>query len=368
MSLGTTAHEQGQRAVGIWLLVVAALLFAIVAVGGATRLTESGLSIVEWRPVTGALPPLSVAEWQAEFAKYKAIPQYQALNAGMTLEDFKVIYWWEWTHRLIGRLLGAAFLLPLLWFLWKGWIGAALQRRLWLIFGLGAFQGAVGWWMVSSGLAERTEVSQYRLAFHLTLACLIYSATLWTAQRLAGGAAVAAPQRARVGAVVLLALVLAQIYLGALVAGLRAGHIYNTWPLIEGRLLPDAAQLFFLEPLWRNVFENPMTVQFDHRMLAYALWLGALAHAIDMVRTGRGGAPLWGSLALAGAVTVQAALGIVTLLEGAPLAVALIHQSMAMVVLTIAVVHAQRMLARPGSRSATTLGAEMQQLDAMAGG
>jgi heme a synthase len=368
MSIGTSAHEQGQRAVRIWLLAVAALLFAIIAVGGATRLTESGLSIVEWRPVTGVLPPLGAADWQAEFEKYKAIPQYQALNSGMTLDDFKAIYWWEWTHRLIGRLLGAAFLLPLLWFLWKGWISAALQARLWLIFGLGAFQGAVGWWMVSSGLAERTEVSQYRLAFHLTLACLIYSATLWTAQRLAGHPAVAAPRRARVGAAVLLGLVLAQIYLGALVAGLRAGHIYNTWPLIEGRLLPAASQLFFLEPLWRNVFENPMTVQFDHRMLAYVVWLGAIAHAIDAVRTGRGGAALRGALALAAAVTLQAALGIFTLLEGAPLAIALIHQTMAIVVLTVAVMHAQRMLAMPGTRSAIALSAGMQQHDALAGG
>jgi cytochrome c oxidase assembly protein subunit 15 len=368
MSIETTAHEQSQGAVRIWLLAVAALLFAIIAVGGATRLTESGLSIVEWRPVTGVLPPLSLADWQAEFEKYQAIPQYQALNAGMTLDDFKVIYRWEWTHRMIGRLLAATFLLPLLWFLWKGWIGAALQRWLWLIFGLGAFEGAVGWWMVSSGLAERTEVSQYRLAFHLTLACLIYSATLWTAQRLAGDAPVAAPRRARVGAAVLLALVLAQIYLGALVAGLRAGHIYNTWPLIEGRLVPDASQLFFLAPVWRNVFENPMTVQFDHRVLAYVVWLGAIAHAIDMVRTERGGAALRGSLALAAAVTLQAALGIFTLLEGAPLAIALIHQTMAIVVLTVAVVHAQRMLAMPGTRSAITVGAGMQQHDAIAGG
>lgn len=362
MSTGIIAHEPGQRAVRNWLLAVAALLFAMVAVGGATRLTESGLSIVEWRPVTGILPPLSLADWQAAFEKYKSIPQYQVLNSGMTLDDFKAIYWWEWTHRLIGRLLAAAFLLPLLWFLWKGWIGAALQRRLWLIFGLGAFQGAVGWWMVSSGLAERIEVSPYRLAFHLTLACLIYAATLWTAQRLAPGPAVEAPGRARVGAAFLLALVLAQIYLGALVAGLRAGHIYNTWPLIEGRLLPDASQLFLLNPLWRNVFENPLTVQFDHRMLAYALWLGAIAHAIDVIRTGRGR----GALALVAAVTLQAALGIFTLLEGAPLAIALLHQSMAMVVLTVAVVNAQRLLARPGDCPATAVGAGMQQLDVMA--
>jgi cytochrome c oxidase assembly protein subunit 15 len=340
-----TSHAPHHRAVRIWLLAVAALIFAMVAVGGATRLTESGLSIVEWQPVTGALPPLSASEWQGEFEKYQAIPQYRALNSGMTLDQFKTIYWWEWTHRLLGRLIGAAFLLPFLWFLWKGWIEARLGAPLAVIFGLGAFEGAVGWWMVSSGLAGRTEVSQYRLAFHLTLACLIYTATIWTAQRLRPTTAAEPPLRQRAGAAVLLGLVLAQIYLGALVAGLRAGLIFNTWPLIEGRLLPPAAELFSTEPWWRNLFENPLTVQFDHRMIAYALWLAAMAHAVDLIRTGRKGSVLWGALALACAVTLQAALGILTLIEQAPLALALTHQAMAMIVLTIAAIHAQRMTA-----------------------
>ena len=156
---------------------MAALVLAMVLVGGATRLTESGLSITEWQPVMGALPPLNETQWQAEFEKYQAIPQYRELNRGMSLDAFKTIYWWEWTHRLIGRTIGVAFLLPFLWFLWRGWIGPGLRARLWLIFGLGALQGAVGWWMVASGLADRVEVSQYRLATHLVLACVIYVAS-----------------------------------------------------------------------------------------------------------------------------------------------------------------------------------------------
>ncbi len=276
--------DHGRRAVRTWLLAVAALVFAMVLVGGATRLTESGLSIVEWQPVSGALPPLSAAEWQAQFDKYKTIPQYQALNPGMSLDAFKTIFWWEWTHRLLGRLIGAAFLLPFLWFLLKGRIEPRLRPGLWMLFGLGAFQGAVGWWMVASGLADRVEVSQYRLAFHLTLACLIYVALLWTAQGLAPRSGTAVPARLRSSAKLLVALVLLQIYLGALVAGLRAGLLYNTWPLIDGGLVPAPSQLMFNAPWWRNFFENPLTVQFDHRMVAYALLAAVMLHAVDAVQ------------------------------------------------------------------------------------
>src|ERR1700757_4617503 len=171
------------RAVRIWLLTVAALIALMVVVGGATRLTESGLSIVEWKPVTGALPPLTEAQWNAAFEAYKKIPQYNALNAGMNLSQFKTIFWWEWSHRLLGRVIGMVYLLPFLYFLWRGDLGAELKRRLWVIFGLGALQGAVGWWMVASGLSERTEVSHYRLATHLVLALLIYASIVWTLRR-----------------------------------------------------------------------------------------------------------------------------------------------------------------------------------------
>jgi heme a synthase len=333
--------ERNRRAIRVWLLAVAALVFAMVVVGGATRLTESGLSITEWQPVSGALPPLSESAWQAQFDKYKAIPQYQALNSGMSLDAFKTIFWWEWTHRLLGRVIGAAFLLPLLWFLARGAIAPQLRTRLWMTFGLGAFQGAVGWWMVASGLSGRVEVSQYRLAFHLTLASLIYVALLWTAQGLAPRTGPPAPPRLRLSAKFLLALVLLQIYLGALVAGLRAGLIYNTWPLIDGGLVPATSQLLFNEPWWRNFFENPLTVQFDHRLVAYAVLAGALLHAVDAGRSFPSGAARRGAVALAIVVTLQATLGILTLLAQAPLGLALMHQAMAMIVLTAATVHAQ---------------------------
>jgi len=347
--MSSPAQTVQRRAVRLWLLSVAALIFLIVLVGGATRLTESGLSIVEWRPVTGMLPPLSAAAWQAEFEKYQAIPQFRLVNHGMSLAEFQTIFWWEWSHRLLARLVGAAFLLPFLWFLWRGWIDPALRAGLWILFGLGALQGVVGWWMVASGLSERTEVSQYRLAAHLLLPCLILVATIWTAQRLAPGTSAvdrAAPLRIRAGAIGLVVLTLVQIYLGALLAGLRGGLIYNTWPLIEGRLIPPAAELGALEPVWRNVFENILTVQFDHRMTAYLLVALALLHAADAGRTMTGAARA-GALTLAAAVMLQASLGILTLLHQAPLALALTHQGMAIVVLTIAVVHAQRLWPAP---------------------
>ena len=334
-------------AIRLWLFAVAGLVLAMVLVGGATRLTESGLSITEWQPVTGVVPPLSAAQWQVEFHRYQQIPQYRELNEGMSLAAFKSIFWWEWTHRLIGRLIGVVFLLPLLWFLWRGWIGPGLRGRLWLIFGLGALQGAVGWWMVASGLVHRVEVSQYRLATHLVLACVIYVAILWTALRLGENAVRPAAARIRFGAVALLILVLAQIYLGALVAGLRAGYIYNTWPLIDGAFMPSAAHLFSRAPLWRNFFENTLTVQFDHRMLAYTIWLYAAWHLADVVRTRAGRAAQLGALALLAIVTVQAALGITTLLLVVPLQLALAHQGTAMIVLTIAIVHAERTTRQP---------------------
>jgi cytochrome c oxidase assembly protein subunit 15 len=333
--------------VRLWLYAVAALVFCMVLVGGATRLTESGLSITQWQPVMGALPPMSQSQWQEEFQRYQQIPQYHELNQSMSLDAFKTIFWWEWSHRLIGRLIGVVFLLPLVWFLWRGWIERGLRGRLWLIFGLGALQGAVGWWMVASGLADRVEVSQYRLATHLVLACVIYAAILWTALRLGRESPEPVPARIRAGAVTLLLLVFGQIYLGALVAGLRAGYIYNTWPLIDGTLVPHASQLFSATPLWRNFFENVLTVQFDHRMLAYAIWLLAAWHAVDAFRTARRSAAPIGALALFAAVTVQAALGIMTLLEVVPLPLAMLHQAMAMIVLTIAVIHAERMTRQP---------------------
>jgi len=226
------------RAVRLWLFCAAAMIFATLVVGGATRLTESGLSIVEWNPVTGVLPPLSDSDWQSEFTKYQAIPQYRELNRGMSLNAFKTIFWWEWSHRLMARLTGAVFLLPFLYFLSRGAVPPGLRARLWTIFGAGAALGAVGWWMVSSGLTKGVSVSQYRLAFHLTLATAIYAAILWTARQLVPQPPEEMPARLRVSAAVIAGLLLLQIYLGALVAGLDAGLVFNTWPLIDGAFVP----------------------------------------------------------------------------------------------------------------------------------
>jgi heme a synthase len=354
----TTAASEVTHALAIrlWLYAVAALVLAMVLVGGATRLTESGLSITEWRPVMGAVPPLSEGQWHEALAKYQAIPQYRALNAGMSLADFKVIYWWEWTHRLLGRVIGIAFLLPFLWFLWRGWIPREGRPRLWFIFALGALQGAVGWWMVASGLSERIEVSQYRLAAHLTLASIIYVALIWAAAGRASPPTFPARAATRAGALCLLVLVLAQIYLGALVAGLRAGYAYNTWPLIDGGLIPKSGDLFFQTPPWRNFFENILTVQFDHRMIAYLVFVGAAVHAVDVVRNEKARGRT-GAVVLLAAVALQIVLGIATLLLVVPLPLALLHQAGAMLVLTVATLHASNVTARTGYATAGARGA-----------
>jgi len=341
-----SAPQASARAIRAWLLAVAALIALMVLVGGATRLTESGLSIVEWKPVTGALPPLGEGQWEQAFEAYKTIPQYRAQNAGMSLSEFKTIFWWEWSHRLLGRVIGAVYLLPFLYFLWRGAMSGELKRRLWLIFGLGALQGAVGWWMVASGLAERTEVSQYRLATHLVLALLIFAAIVWTLRRLTGRPPLIVPARLRLTSAVLIALTFVQLYLGALVAGLRAGLVYNTWPEIDGGLIPSAARLWFETPWWRNLFENMLTVQFEHRMTAYALFALALWHAFDAIRARADRAAINGALWLVAVIALQALLGILTLLNQVPIELALAHQATAIAVLTLAVMQAERLAGR----------------------
>ena len=333
-------------AVRWWLLSVAALIAIMVLVGGATRLTESGLSITEWKPVTGALPPLSNEQWSQAFEGYKAIPQYRELNAGMTLPQFKSIFWWEWSHRLLGRMIGMVYLLPFLWFMWRGSLGGELKRRLWVIFALGGLQGAVGWWMVASGLSERVEVSQYRLATHLVLALLIYSAIVWTLRRLTIRPPTLATARLKATSVILLVLTFVQLYLGALVAGLRAGKVYNTWPDIDGGFIPSTARLFFEQPWWRNLFDNTLTVQFEHRMVAYTLFTLAILHAVDAIRSRADGTVIRGALLLVAVVTLQATLGILTLLNQVPIDLALTHQAVAIAVLTFAVLQTERLAAR----------------------
>jgi cytochrome c oxidase assembly protein subunit 15 len=278
------------------------------------------------------------------------------MNAGMTLDQFKTIFWWEWSHRLLGRFIGVAFLLPFLWFMWRGMLPSDLKRRLWIIFGLGGLQGAVGWWMVASGLTKLVEVSQYRLATHLVLALLIFSAIVWTVRRLSDRPSLLSPMRLRVTSGILLVLVFVQLYFGALVAGLRAGKVFNTWPDIDGSFIPSSARLFFEQPWWRNLFDNTLTVQFEHRMMAYTLFAIAILHAIDAIVSRAGAAVVRGALWLAAAMTLQATLGILTLLHEVPILLALVHQGVAILVLTLAVVQAERLMAGNAVRQRQGLG------------
>lgn len=334
--LGSTAG--GFRPVRVWLFAVAFLVFLTVSLGGATRLTGSGLSITEWQPIMGAVPPLSDAAWQEAFEKYRRIPQYEYVNRGMSLAAFKAIYWWEWTHRFLGRLIGAVFLLPLLYFLATGRIARPLMLKLAGIFGLGALQGFIGWYMVRSGLAGRLDVSQYRLALHLALAVAIFGALLWVALSLGlRRDAWAATARQRAGAAVVVALVFLQIVAGAFVAGLKAGAGWNTWPLMDGRLIPEG--LDAMSPWWANLFENALTVQFNHRMLAYAIALAVLWHLWSLRRTAPAGSIGISGLALAGTVLAQIALGIWTLIAHVPIPLALLHQTGAVAVFGVALWH-----------------------------
>jgi len=319
-----------------WLYFVAILIIAMVVVGGATRLTHSGLSITEWQPIHGVIPPIGEAEWQEEFQKYQQIPEYKIENPDMTLSEFKGIFWWEWSHRILGRFIGFAVLLPLIFFWVTGRIERSLAPKLVTIFVLGGVQGAIGWWMVASGLIERTDVSQYRLAIHLTFACLILGYVLWVAR---GLSPMMAPARdaIRTAARAIVALVLVQIFLGGLVAGLDAGMGYNTWPLMDGHLVP--AGLFVQSPFWRNFFENAMTVQFDHRVVAYLVLLVTLFHAWQA----RGTAAAGSATILFVLVVLQAGIGITTLLMAVPLELGLLHQFGAVVVLSAAVIHLRAM-------------------------
>jgi len=311
--------------VRLWLYAMAFLVFCMVIVGGATRLTDSGLSITEWRPLLGVIPPMNEADWLAAFEKYKLIPEYQIQNRGMPLSEFKFIYWWEWAHRFLGRFIGLAFALPLIFFTFTRRIGRALWPRLFALFILGGAQGALGWYMVASGLVDRVDVSQYRLAAHLTLAALIFAAIIWVAMGI-GRKRKHASSSSDWFAVLLVAFVLLQIAAGGFVAGLDAGQGYVTWPKMDGQWIPSG--LWEMAPGWKNAFENAMTVQFNHRILAYMLLLATALHAWQS-RT-------LSATLLAFAMLAQACLGILTLLLHVPLAAALIHQAGAMIVLALA--------------------------------
>jgi cytochrome c oxidase assembly protein subunit 15 len=344
---GLFARPRATVMVRTWLVALALLVVLMVGVGGATRLTGSGLSITEWRPVTGAIPPLTEQAWLEAFAKYRQIPQYQLLNYGLTLAEFKFIYWWEWSHRQLGRLIGLVFFAPLLWFWLKGWVRGRLAAALLGIGCLGALQGAVGWIMVASGLEPgMTAVAPVKLALHLTIASLILGALVWIAAGLDAQPAPWAAQdhgRApRAGAYLLTGLILVQIALGGLVAGSKAGLTYNTWPLMDGRIVPLAATLFSGTPWLENFVDNLALVQFNHRLVAYVIVVLALWHAIAAWRAAPHSARARRAGALAALSAAQMALGITTLVLVVPLWAGLAHQLLAMAVLAAAVVHARR--------------------------
>jgi heme a synthase len=332
-----------RRTVALWLLTVAAVILAMITVGGLTRITGSGLSITEWDPIMGAIPPISDAAWQDAFEKYQRIPQYIHEHAGMTLDAFKGIYWWEWAHRLLGRLLGVIFFVPFVLFAWIGAIRRAEWPRMLLLFALGGLQGFVGWWMVESGLETRVSVSQYRLAIHLGVALVLLVAILWTALeylRLPVDEKTKAPRRESLVAwpIAIALLVYFQMLLGALVAGLHAGYIYNSWPLMDGRIIPEDA--FGQSPWWINFFENPGMSQFDHRVGAYVialavfgLWWQERKQTLSKLAKRSG-------IALVHLTIFQIALGITTLLLQAPEFLAALHQLTAALLLCTAVWHA----------------------------
>lgn len=330
----------GDRAVEIWLWLLAALVLAMVVVGGATRLTDSGLSITEWKPLLGAIPPLNDADWQAAFAKYKQIPEYALVNQGMALADFKFIFWWEWSHRFLGRLVGIVCALPLAVFWLTGRLRPSVKPKVLALLALGGLQGAIGWYMVSSGLAERVDVSQYRLALHLTTAFVILAFIVWLAldegehRRISNGARASRGVINLAGALV--ALILLQVVLGAFVAGLKAGLVYNTWPSMNGRFFPTD---YWTSAGLLSIFESHAAAQFNHRLTAYMVVVLAAVQAFLVLR-----APVDTRISRSGkvlfcAVVAQAAIGIATLLLHVPLSLGLLHQGGGAVVLAIAVWH-----------------------------
>jgi cytochrome c oxidase assembly protein subunit 15 len=329
------------RAVAVWLFAVAVLVLAMVVVGGSTRLTGSGLSITHWQPVRGVIPPLNAAQWQAEFQSYKAIPQYQLVNRGMTLEQFKGIFWWEWTHRLLGRLVGVVFFVPFVVFAVRREIPSRLFLRLAGIFLLGGLQGAVGWWMVASGLADRVYVAPERLAIHLGLAFALLGALVWTGlDAWAGWARQTLPSPWGRRGLWLAGLIFVQVLLGALVAGNHAGLVYNDWPLMNGRFFPaDYAG----HGLWATLAHSQGAVQLHHRLMAYLVTVAAAVFGLAAWRSSylaRDARQL--ALAVTGAVLVQVCLGVVTLMTVVPIGLGVAHQVMAAITFSLAIAFAWR--------------------------
>jgi cytochrome c oxidase assembly protein subunit 15 len=332
----------GQAGIRRWLWAVAGLVFLMVVVGGATRLTGSGLSITEWKPITGALPPLSSQAWAEEFGKYRASPQYQLLNEGMSLGEFQFIYWWEWGHRQLGRFIGLIYL--------AGFLVVALLRllpagRVAVLLGMGlllGLQGAIGWIMVASGLEPgMVAVAPVKLTLHLTFAGLFFASVVAFATALTPLRRIE-PARGRAGAWLLLLLIFVQVGLGGLVAGSRAGFTFNTWPLMDGTLVPPGSLLFAQQPFWENFVDNVALVQFNHRLGAYLLLAAALWSALSLRRAAPGSGSARRAAAIAWLVLAQSALGIATLLLVVPLWAGLAHQALGFAVLAMGVVHLAR--------------------------
>jgi cytochrome c oxidase assembly protein subunit 15 len=345
------ASASDRRAVARFLLIVAGLVWAMVAIGGATRLTGSGLSIMEWAPLSGILPPLSDAEWQRLYDLYRTIPQYALVNQGFGIEGFKEIFWLEWLHRVWGRLIGLVYVAGLAWFWLRGRIPAGLKPRLLLLLALGGLQGAIGWFMVASGFqADRTAVSPYRLVIHLGMAFVLFSLLVWTALSLLRPVpAQEAPPRGLRGAVwVAVGLAVAAMLAGGFVAGIRAGFDYNTFPLMDGRLVPEG--YWMLDPLWKNLTANIAAVQFNHRLLATATLAAAVWAAVVAWRGLPRGRIRGAVMGLAIAVALQYALGVATLLAVVPVWLGTLHQAVAVLVLTGALLalHALRRPVAPG--------------------
>ena len=335
MSDTATPNPRPPRLVSAWLFAVTGFLVAMIVVGGATRLTDSGLSITEWKPVSGILPPLNADAWQTEFQHYQKIPEYRLQNRGMSLARFKGIFWWEWSHRLLGRLIGFVVLIPLLIFAARRQIPPWLGRRLIVLLGLGALQGGIGWWMVSSGLGglgERLDVTATRLAVHMGMALVILGISFWTAlDARAGGPVRGHPRPLALGFV---GAVWGQAVLGALVAGNDGGYVNNTWPLMDGGLVPHGYGA--LAPLWRNWLENPAAAQFDHRIGAYLVFIYAMVMMVRAWRSGNQGFAR-ATLVVAALVSAQLVLGIWTVLMVTPLALGLTHQALGVMVFLSAV-------------------------------
>lgn len=326
-------EKRDNRQIASWLFLVCAMIFCMVIVGGVTRLTESGLSMVNWKPLSGIIPPVSEAEWIQEFTAYQQYPEYRQVNQGMSLGEFKSIFFWEYAHRMLGRLIGLVFFVPFVIFLLKRRVSGVLKPKLWLMFFLGGLQGLLGWWMVKSGLVDQPDVSHYRLTAHLGLAVLIFLYIFWVASGLVMMRCEGTHKRPIGILKLLVGLIFVQILLGGLVAGLNAGLIYNTWPLMEDQIIP--AGLYAMTPWYMNIFENVMTVQFNHRILAYLLVLAGL-YIWNVIRKDTHiNVRMAGHLLLL-TILGQVVLGILTLINVVPIPLAAAHQAGALITLSAA--------------------------------